>query len=572
MFFNSIFYFLGVPHIEILKKIRQSVDVNFERIHLTTKHDIHNIMQSYNLHEPAIKHQNDSQSVDLWVNEVQSGSENCILLYKKQGEHSPDFSLKQEDFLLGLMTNCQGEMLKKFGNGGIVCMDATHGTNPYDFKLVSILVVDDFGEGFPVAYLFTNREDYVVLKYFVVAVKKAVGTIKAASFMSDDAEQYFAAWSSVMESVNTKKLLCMWHVDRAWRSKVMAIKDKSKQPQIYKMLCTLRQEPDSTKFNEFLIGFMDILSRDSDLRLFKDYFEKQYMSRCFVWAACFRVGSGINTNMYLESMHKVLKYIYLKGVTCRRLDKTVHVLLQYVKDKQFERIIKLEKSKVTTKISRINKSHINAINSTNMVVSTSENGWIVTSKDTSYIVKVNELQEGHTCKLKCSSCLSCVHMYICTCMDFIINYNMCKHIHKICVNLPRDISIFEDKSHNEELTYHLSSLKNPNINNIDNKIRKNIDYLHSFDWENITDSEIKNKINSLLLSAVNLAGTKAHIGFTASPISKLCPANKKIEGQNRFFSTTKRKTSVPRLAKPTLQEKEDIQEHLEKSFVKFSPI
>ncbi|XP_050300050.1 uncharacterized protein LOC126738662 isoform X2 [Anthonomus grandis grandis] len=555
----------GVSHTEILKKIRQSLDINFERIHLTTKHDIHNIMQSYNLHDTAIRHQNDSQSVDLWVNQVQSSNENCILLYKKQGEDHPSFCLKNEDFLLGLMTNCQGEMLKKFGIGGIICMDATHGTNPYDFKLVSILVVDDFGEGFPVAYLFSNREDYVVLKYFVTAVKESVGTIRAASFMSDDAEQYFAAWSSVMDTVETKKLLCMWHVDRAWRSKVIAIKDKSKQAQVYKILCTLRQEADFTKFNEYLIGFMNVLSKDPDLRIFKDYFEKEYLPRCLVWAACFRVGTGINTNMYLESMHKVLKYIYLKGVACRRLDKTVHVLLQYVKDKQFERIIKLEKSKVTTKISRINKSHINAINSTNMIVSTCENGWIVTSKDIPYLVTENKLNEGHTCKLKCSSCLFCVHMYTCNCMDFVVNYNMCKHIHKICMNMPGQ-STFVDENRNEELTYHKSSLKNPNISNIDNKIRENINYLQCFDWRNITDPQIKNKINSFLLSAVKLADIKSDARFTLSPKNIAGPANKKIVAQNRFFSTKKKKTKktyTPRLAKPNLQEKKDIQAQLE---------
>lgn len=51
--------------------------------------------------------------------------------------------------------------------------------------------------------------------------------------MSDDAEQYFAAWSSVMDVSETKKLLCMWHIDRAWRSKISLIKDKSKQVEVY---------------------------------------------------------------------------------------------------------------------------------------------------------------------------------------------------------------------------------------------------------------------------------------------------------------------------------------------------
>ncbi|KAH1022031.1 hypothetical protein HUJ04_011500 [Dendroctonus ponderosae] len=108
-------------------------------------------------------------------------------------------------------------------------MDATHGTNPYDFKLITILVLDDFGEGFPVAFLFSNSEDFTVLQLFINAVKNVAGTVRAATFMSEDAELYFIAWSAVMDVTKTKKLLCIWHVDRAWRAKLNLIKEKSKQ-------------------------------------------------------------------------------------------------------------------------------------------------------------------------------------------------------------------------------------------------------------------------------------------------------------------------------------------------------
>lgn len=74
-------------------------------------------------------------------------------------------------------------------------MDATHGTNKYDFKLISLLTVDDYGEGYPIAHLFSNREDITVLKLFISAIKVKVGIINACVFMSDDAEQYYQAWS-----------------------------------------------------------------------------------------------------------------------------------------------------------------------------------------------------------------------------------------------------------------------------------------------------------------------------------------------------------------------------------------
>jgi len=46
-------------------------------------------------------------------------------------------------------------MLKEFGPATI-CVDSTHGTNVYDFKLITILVIDEFGEGIPVAWMISK--------------------------------------------------------------------------------------------------------------------------------------------------------------------------------------------------------------------------------------------------------------------------------------------------------------------------------------------------------------------------------------------------------------------------------
>ena len=56
--------------------------------------------------------------------------------------------VKKEDFLLVIQTQYQMEVLKTFG-GNVVCMDATHGTNIYDFYLVTIVVIDEYVLTFP---------------------------------------------------------------------------------------------------------------------------------------------------------------------------------------------------------------------------------------------------------------------------------------------------------------------------------------------------------------------------------------------------------------------------------------
>ena len=57
------------------------------------------------------------------------------------------------------MDPSQMHMLKQFGHGKIVCIDGTHGLNAYDFELVTLLVVDDFGSGFHCCFMFTNLKD-----------------------------------------------------------------------------------------------------------------------------------------------------------------------------------------------------------------------------------------------------------------------------------------------------------------------------------------------------------------------------------------------------------------------------
>lgn len=131
------------------------------------------------------------------------------------------------------------------------------------------------------------------------------------------------------------------------------------------------------------------------------------------------IGSLINTNMYLESMHKVLKCIYLngryllimfhimkkkfysvfKGKTCKRLDKTLHVLLKFARDKQSQRVIILDKGKVTEKISKINKSHSTAL-STDTVITKNSNDWIVQSNSNIYAVSKISSKENYKCILQ----------------------------------------------------------------------------------------------------------------------------------------------------------------------------
>ena len=70
-----------------------------------------------------------------------------VLFYKPQGQKDPDhFNLAEDTFLLVLMTNFQAGLFEMFSSK-IVCLDSTHKTNQYCFKLITVVVSDEYHNG-----------------------------------------------------------------------------------------------------------------------------------------------------------------------------------------------------------------------------------------------------------------------------------------------------------------------------------------------------------------------------------------------------------------------------------------
>lgn len=97
--------------------------------------------------------------------------------------------MKQEDFIMIVQTEHQRSMANKFGDLG-VCCDSTHGTNAYDFNLVTLMVVDEFGEGQPIGWMISNHETYEFLKVFFVKLAENSRILSPRWFMSDLGKQY----------------------------------------------------------------------------------------------------------------------------------------------------------------------------------------------------------------------------------------------------------------------------------------------------------------------------------------------------------------------------------------------
>ena len=152
----------GVSRDRILSDIREEAmqeSDEFTRYHLTAKKDLDNIMKSFGINEVQ-KHPDDQESVWAWVEDWSNSENNPVLFQKYQGEPPPDwYNLTTDDFMIVLQSPFQKEMAHKFARNGI-CIDTTHGTTGYDFLLTSVVVIDEYGEGFPIAWCLSNNEDF----------------------------------------------------------------------------------------------------------------------------------------------------------------------------------------------------------------------------------------------------------------------------------------------------------------------------------------------------------------------------------------------------------------------------
>ena len=54
--------------------------------------------------------------------------------------------------------------------------------------------MDETREGFPAAFMFTNRGDETILKIFFDQIKSVLGCITTHTFMSDMEDTFYSAW------------------------------------------------------------------------------------------------------------------------------------------------------------------------------------------------------------------------------------------------------------------------------------------------------------------------------------------------------------------------------------------
>ena len=571
----------GVTSRGVLDAIRNDSNSGISRDHLITLQDINNIGRQYNINGIQ-RHANDQTSVAIIVEELRGMEYDPVLLFKAQGvEQSAQLdNFALGDFALGIQTMFQRDMMCKFGSGA-VCMDSTFGTNTYDFYLTTVLVVDEYGEGILVAWLVTNRENTTTLTQFLESVKKQTGPIAPTTFMSDDAEQYYTAWVGVFGRNETAKLLCSWHVDRAWKKTVQETISQEDRTTVYHHLRILLEETDEREFRKRLQEVLSYLQEKGHQR-FLDYFQRYYVQRTSQWASCYRQGKHVNTNMYVESFHRLLKVVYLDSKQNRRVDHLIHILLKIARDKVFERMLKVEKGKNTHRLCEIHKRHEKAVQMlqqgvtmTPEVSQVEENiqTWKVQANTGNQFYYTVQLEMGSNCTdcmTSCSKCSICPHQCTCTCLDATVHHTVCKHVHAVVIqHVQNDTSSASGTTesvaigHSDRVYFEAILGMETEGQSFKSRVRSQLNTLSGV-LESTDDESILKSVHTQLKSVIATFSIQ-NAGQQFSPPTKAVAPNTKIISQPRFQSTRKQSSRPSKvMGKPTEEQTHEIKAKLRK--------
>ena len=117
-----------------------------------------------------------------------------------------------------------------------------------------------------------------------------------------------------------------------WRKAIhQLIKDHESKVNIYHQLGS---ERDEAKFRVILQEFLTYT--ENHHYEFHKYFKNHYCKRVHQWATCYRQYAAVNTNMFVEAFHRVLKIVYLHYKQNRRVDVLLVTLLRISRDKAFD--------------------------------------------------------------------------------------------------------------------------------------------------------------------------------------------------------------------------------------------
>ena len=249
---------------------------------------------------------------------------------------------------LGFSTSI-GQYISKNHECAELVIDSTHRTNSSKFELFTV-ICKTFGVGFPVACLFFegNRDDVQgsqkrkdILSSFLNALKNSIPWLNPRYFFTDKDQGQISAIKSVYGITPS---ICLWHMKRAVRSKILALKRKegyqftnefymTLQTRITEHYCMHPIFPPGIPLPLLRLRAISeiqaLLSRSEDNCMLNYLMENWYNEENFYLWGYRDVQNGIpstRTTMLVEAHWRVLKRRFLISYSYPRMDFVTHVI------------------------------------------------------------------------------------------------------------------------------------------------------------------------------------------------------------------------------------------------------
>lgn len=174
--------------------------------YLTMK-DISNIAQRHGLIDGRTSN-DDLQSLKTLLKDK---ADDISALFFKEAT-----SQKGEGFLLAFISTNGRKYLERYGYRGLV-LDDTFNVTRYPFRLTTLLVTDDAGNGFPCAHLLSYS---VISKEVQVLFRlEVIPHFDTQFLMTDDTCVFSNAFAAIFPSSKAEKILCSFHIAQSFKRK-----------------------------------------------------------------------------------------------------------------------------------------------------------------------------------------------------------------------------------------------------------------------------------------------------------------------------------------------------------------
>lgn len=380
---------------------------------------------------------------------------NPVLFFKDRNVEDPHHVLSSKDIMLILMTEFQ-EIAFRESNPRIVCLDDTHCQENYDFNLISLYGTSEGYPWFPIAYCLTNVVTIDSLKYFLARIRDRFGVLQCSALICDDSPMYYNAWCDVMCTPD-HYFLHLWYIEKNWLQNVSKIKcHENIRLRVYGTMKLLLTERSETAFVKRLAIFQDSLKSDARLAEFCDFFLSDYVTRVNTWGGCYRrsVGLDATSESTLAKLHSKLHEEFGAKMDDQNLKACLNTLITISHSceailKHIYDISKCEKEEYKERIQSRHRDGI-CIKRTQVTETSPMQYQIVynSGDERNEIYDVRYLgPKKCKCVLRCDTCMICIHHYICTCVDYVANFNICEHIHACAIiqnNIKVDLSAETD--------------------------------------------------------------------------------------------------------------------------------